>query len=109
VLFVLITGTLVCSRGIAAGADALVSGPDNLERTLSELAKRQEIRRVSLAIMPDGPKQYRLSQEADVTVILYERRKVEANHAFRKGELNDKAIESILVDVWNSFPVRADS
>jgi hypothetical protein len=52
-----------------------------------------------LATMSDGPKHYNLSQEADVTVILYNRRKVEANHAFRKGELNEKSIETILADV----------
>jgi len=69
------------------------------ERALKELGKRQGIEKVSLAIMPDAPKDYKLSKDADVTVIVYDRYKVEANHAFRKGELNDKAIETILADV----------
>ena len=69
------------------------------ERALKELGGRQGIEKVSLAIMPDGPKDYKLSKEADVTVIVYDRYKVEANHAIRKGELNDRAIETILADV----------
>jgi hypothetical protein len=74
------------------------------ERALKELGERQGIEKVSLAIMPDGPKDYKLSKEADVTVIVYDRYKVEANHAFRKGELNDKAIETILADVPKVVP-----
>jgi hypothetical protein len=77
----------------------MLSGDDELERTLREFGERQRIEKVSLAIMPHGPKDYKLSAEADVTVILYKRHKVEANHAFRKGELNDKATEKILADV----------
>ena len=69
------------------------------ERALKEFGERQGIEKVSLAIMADGPKLYKLSQQADVTVVVYNRHKVEANHAFRKGELNDKAIETILADV----------
>ena len=69
------------------------------ERALKEFGERQGIEKVSLAIMADGPKLYKLSQQADVTVVVYNRHKVEANHAFRKGELNDKAIEAILADV----------
>ena len=69
------------------------------ERALKELGERQGIEKVSLAVMPDGPKDYKLSKEADVTVVVYDRYKVEANHAFRKGELNDRAVETILADV----------
>ena len=79
----------------------LLSEDDELERALSELGKRQEIRKVSLAIMREGPKHYKLSQEAEVTVILYKRRTVETNHAFRKGELNQKAIGNLVADVSN--------
>jgi hypothetical protein len=69
------------------------------ERALKELGERQGIEKVSLAVMPDGPKDYKLSKEAEVTVVVYDRYKVEANHSFRKGELNDKAVETILADV----------
>jgi hypothetical protein len=70
------------------------------ERALKELGERQGIEKVSLAVMPDGPKDYKLAKEADVTtVVVYDRYKVEANHAFQQGELNDKAIETILADV----------
>ena len=55
---------------------------------------------VNLAIMePAGPKHYKLSKEADVTVVIYKKRKVEANHAFKSGELNQKGVERILADV----------
>ena len=66
---------------------------------MSEFGERQGIEKVSLAILPDAPKLYKLSQQADVTVVVDDRYKVEANHAFRKGELNDKAIEAIRADV----------
>jgi hypothetical protein len=77
----------------------MLSGDDEMERALREFGERQGIEKVSLAIAPDGPKHYKLSQEAEVTVVVYNRHKVEANHAFRKGELNDKAIGTILADV----------
>jgi hypothetical protein len=72
---------------------------DETERTLKGFGERQGIEKVSLAKMADDPKLYKLSSQAHVTVVVYNRYKVEANHAFRKGELNDKAIEMILADV----------
>ena len=48
---------------------------------------------------PGGPKHYKLSPAADVTVVMYRQNKVVANHAFKKGELNEKAIEAVLRDV----------
>ena|SRR5438876_511527 len=48
---------------------------------------------------PTGPETYNVAKDAEVTVVLYNKRKVEANYAFRKGQLNDKAIESIVKDV----------
>jgi hypothetical protein len=69
------------------------------ERTLKDFGERQGIEKVSLAIIPGVPKDYKLSKEADVTIVVYNRYKVEANHAFRTGELNDKAIETILADI----------
>jgi hypothetical protein len=71
-----------------------------LERKLKEHGEKQGIKHVNLAIMkPDGAKLYKLSKEAEVTVLLYKRRKVEANHAFKKGELGAAGRESILDDV----------
>ncbi len=42
--------------------------------------------------------------DADVTVILYVNHNVKANHPFKKGELDDKAIEKILADVKLILP-----
>ena len=47
----------------------------------------------------DQAARFKVSSEADVTVVLYREHKVIANHAFRNGELNDKAIDKILADV----------
>ncbi|MSR32437.1 MAG: hypothetical protein EXR99_13135 [Gemmataceae bacterium] len=72
-----------------------------LEGKLKELADKEGIKNTILSIdtNPVGPPGYEINKDADITVVLYTSREVKANHAFRKGELNDKAIEAILKDV----------
>lgn len=67
---------------------------------LGKLAKDAGISRVPLTIgeSPDGPPDYEVAKGADVTVLMWNRHKVEFNHAF-KGALNDKDIDTILADV----------
>jgi hypothetical protein len=82
----------------------LLSDDDGMERALREIGRRQGIRMVSLSVLPDGPKQYPLSPEADVTGVLYWRHQVAANHVLRKGELNEKAVRKILANVVKRVP-----
>jgi hypothetical protein len=85
----------------------VLSDEEGLEKTLEALAKEEGIRSVSLAIMePGGPKHYKLSPAADVTAVLYRGGKVEANHAFRQGKFDEKAVGSILRDVPNILAPR---
>jgi hypothetical protein len=44
---------------------------------------------------PGGPPSYKLAEDADVTVVLFENRKVVANFAFRAGELNEAATRRV--------------
>jgi hypothetical protein len=44
---------------------------------------------------PAGPPSYKLHNDAEVTVLLWVKRKVAVNYAFRAGELNDEAIKKI--------------
>lgn len=73
---------------------------DTLPKQLRELAKKEKIEQTILGVMdPAGPEGYELSKEADVTVVLYTRGIVKANHVFRKGELNDTSIGRVLADL----------
>ena len=76
------------------------SDDDELKTKLEAMAKKEDLKKIILTIdKPDGPPKYSVAKDADVTVILYNERKVEANHAFKKGELNEKAIEGIVADL----------
>ena len=50
-----------------------------------------------------------MAKDADVTVVLYVDRKVKANHAFKKGELKDEDIETILSEVPMILTERSES
>ncbi len=83
----------------------LLSDSDNLEMQLKELARKQKIQHCILTIdNPDGPEGYSIAPEAEVTVLLYTKETVKANHAFKKGELNDKGIEAIIADLARILP-----
>jgi hypothetical protein len=76
------------------------SDDEKLEKQLKELAAKENLKHIVLTIdNPAGPKAYNVAKEADVTVVLYNKHKVEANHAFRKGEMKDSDIEKIIQDL----------
>jgi hypothetical protein len=61
-------------------------------------AKKHAIRNVPMAVFEDpvGPPTYKLSRDADVTIILFTKHKVVNNFAFRSGELTDERIADVL-------------
>ena len=51
----------------------------------------------------DGPPAYKLASDADVTVLLFVKKKVVANFAFRADELTDEAIGGVVTDLPKLF------
>jgi hypothetical protein len=78
---------------------------EGLSKKLKELADKEKLSTLRLAIdNPAGPKNYKVAKDADVTVVLYNKGQVQANHAFRKGDLNAQAVEKVIVDVKKLAP-----
>ena len=75
---------------------------------LAKWAQDQGLKGVPVGAFEDttGPPAYRLSRDADVTVMLFVKEKVVANFAFRAGELDDKAIEGALKAVPKLFEAK---
>jgi hypothetical protein len=88
------------------GAFAVFLGNrERLEKELSALDDRLKLRHLVLAVdAPTGPEKYAVSGEAEVTVVLYVGGTVRANHAFRKGEFDEKAVARVLADLPKVLP-----
>lgn len=77
-----------------------LSDEENLPQQLERVATQHALRQIVLSTYERaGPKGFHVAQDAEVTVVMYREFKVQANHAFRKGELTDRAIEKIVADV----------
>jgi len=77
-----------------------LSDDEKLEDQLKKLAEKEGIEKTALVIdNVSGPAAYSIAKDADVTVFTYNKRNVLSNHALRKGELNEAAIDSIMADV----------
>jgi hypothetical protein len=78
----------------------LCSDTAGLDRQLAALAQQMQIQSTILTLYKgSGPEKYRLTADADVTVLLYSHLTVKANHAFKNGELSGAAIDAILADL----------
>ena len=75
---------------------------------LAKWAQKQGIKSAPVGAFEDadGPPAYKLHKDADVTVILFTKQKVVANFAFRAGELDDKAIASVMKAVPQLFEAK---
>lgn len=71
-----------------------LSSEDNIKDTVATMQKEIGVKNVSLAVDgPKGPEAYKVSKDADVTVIIYNKKKVLANHAFDK--FDDASVEKV--------------
>jgi hypothetical protein len=73
---------------------------EKLADQLKTVADKEGLKKCILTIdNPAGPNGYKVAKDADVTVVLYNNRKVKANFAFRKGELNEAAVAKIVAAI----------
>lgn len=73
--------------------------PD-LPAQLAETAKQNNVKQVILATYAvAGPARYKIATDSDITVLLYTHCSVKANHAFKKGDTSDSAVDAILGDI----------
>ena len=92
--------TVKNSKGEMKSFVVFLSDKEGLDKELASAAEKEGIKETVLSIdNPAGPKGYNVAEDANVTVVLYKERKVKANHAFKKGELKDGAIEKVIADI----------
>jgi hypothetical protein len=84
----------------------LTDDEDKTQKDLKDLAKKEGIKSCVLATVdsPAGPAGYNIAKDADVTVVLYTKRNVKINHAFKKGELKSSDIEKIVGELKEILP-----
>jgi hypothetical protein len=82
-----------------------LSDSKELPDQLKEFADKEALKQCVLSVhQPEGPKAYKISPEADVTVVLYTNHEVKANYAFPKGGLKEQDIDRVLGDVSKILP-----
>jgi len=93
------------SKAGEVGACVVVTDTSPATRkALGKLADDANLKHVILAVIdPARLKDYELNPDAAATVLLYSRRVVRVNHAFRPGELTDRAVKAVAADVKAHF------
>jgi len=73
---------------------------EELPGRLARLAKQSNLNHIILATFAAaGPSRYKIAQDADVTVLLYTHGTVRANHSFKRGELSESSVGTIMADL----------
>jgi 16S rRNA C967 or C1407 C5-methylase (RsmB/RsmF family) len=88
----------------------LLSDDDKMEGKLKELAENEKLKKLVLTLdSPQGPPKYKIAKDADVTVILYDKKKVKKNFAYEKGKMTDQDVDAVLVAVKEILPEKKGS
>jgi hypothetical protein len=96
-------------KKVAANSDKKLSSfvnllgkdADALKAEGKELASKNKLENVAVVVPEEnenGPEDYKISPDADVTVLIYRNNKVAANHAVSAGKLDQKEVARILDD-----------
>jgi hypothetical protein len=89
------------SKKLSSFVNLLGKDPAALKSTAKEFATKNKLENVALVVPEDnenGPSDYQISPNAEVTVLIYRNGKVEATHAVAPGKLDKAEIDKILAD-----------
>jgi hypothetical protein len=83
---------------LKAWVTLLSSDQVGLDPKVVTWSQKHGIRNVPIGVFEDvdGPPSYGLARDAELTVLLFVKRKVVANFAFRTGEMKDRSIEDVM-------------
>lgn len=78
----------------------LTDDPEAAEEKLAKVAKENKIKNVPLTIFDgvQGPEGYQISNNADVSVMMWVQSDVKASHALPKGQLDKATVKKIMSD-----------
>ncbi|HEY3965961.1 MAG TPA: hypothetical protein VGM05_15485 [Planctomycetaceae bacterium] len=87
-------------KKMAAFVVVMTEDPDAVEPKMTALAKDAKITSTPLTIVEGvtGPPSYKLSKDAEVTVMMWVDSEVKVNQAFAKGKLDKKAVDSLVAE-----------
>ncbi len=87
-------------KKMAAFVVMLTNDQAGTESKLKAVAEKQKIENVPLTVFDGvkGPSGYKISADADVTVMMWEKGSVKATHSFAKGKLNKDAVAKVAAD-----------
>jgi hypothetical protein len=77
---------------------------DSLKTAAMKFVEDNNIKRVAFVVPEDsknGPDDFKISPEADMTIVCYKSGKVVTSHALKKGELDDGKISAIVESACN--------
>jgi hypothetical protein len=79
---------------------------EGFDKKLQALAKKEKLDKTPLMVMsnPTGPPGYDIAKDAAVTVVLYTKRTVKVNHAYKKGELKSADVDKIVAELPAILP-----
>lgn len=94
------------TAGLRAWVTFLGEDQTALDPKIVAWAQQHAIRAVPLGVFEDagGPPSYRLSRDADVTVLLFVKRRVAVNFAFRSGELTEDRVKDVVKSLLRILP-----
>lgn len=76
-----------------------LSDDEKLRGDVVKLAEKEGVKNTVFAVNDTvGPKNYKISKDAEVTVLIYSKNTIRANHAYTKSGFNAKAVEAIVKD-----------
>ena len=87
-------------KKMAAFVIYLSDSPDDGETKLKALAEKEKIAKTPLTVFQtsEGPDSYKVSKDADITVMMWKGLKVKANHSFGKDTLSPADVKKIVAD-----------
>ena len=93
-------------KKLAAVVNFLGEADDKTKEKINEFGKKLALKEVPLAITTDGDK-FKISDDAEVTVMIYRGKKVKFNYAMAKGGLDEKTVATIVESSENARGARS--
>ena len=87
-------------KSMCAFVVLLTDDADAGAKELTKLAEDQKISNVPLTVFDGtaGPEEYKIAKDAAVSVMLWSKSRVEANHAFADAKLSDEDVKKVTED-----------